>query len=125
LTGIIALIQSYARVKIGRFLWQDEILNIIKDNMHKINRGVDDFREEVGLFILPEFKEFDIFKYLVEGRDKKLPDTQEFNDKAATRMANLGLLKGYPDGTFKPNNKLSRSDMSLVVCRLLDMFYNI
>jgi len=41
------------------------------------------------------------------------------------KLVSKKITSGFKDGTFKPNNKLSRSDMSLVVCRLLDMFYNI
>ena len=29
-----------------------------------------------------------------------------------------GTLNGYPDGTFKPNNYITRAEMSIILCKL-------
>ena len=36
-------------------------------------------------------------------------------------MVELGLLKGYPDGTFRPNNSISRSEFGAVLARVLEL----
>lgn len=36
-------------------------------------------------------------------------------------MSALGLIKGYPDGTFRPNNSISRAEFAALVERILQM----
>ncbi len=36
------------------------------------------------------------------------------------RMANIGLFKGYDDGTFKPNSNMSQAEMIALLMRLAD-----
>lgn len=38
------------------------------------------------------------------------------------RLANLGLLKGYEDGTFRPDEPLTRAQLAAVLDRLLKLF---
>lgn len=37
------------------------------------------------------------------------------------RLAGLGILGGYEDGTFKPNQQVSRAEMATIVNRTLDL----
>jgi len=39
------------------------------------------------------------------------------NEDAITRLANLALLEGYPDGTFKPANNITRAEFAAVMVR--------
>jgi len=41
------------------------------------------------------------------------------NEKAIVKLAALGLLKGYPDGTFKPFGNITRAEFAAVVVRAL------
>ena len=36
------------------------------------------------------------------------------------RIANMGLLKGYADGTFRPNNSVTQEEMLAILMRLVD-----
>jgi len=36
-------------------------------------------------------------------------------------MIDMGLLKGYPDGTFRPNNPISRAEFGAVLTRVLEL----
>lgn len=38
-------------------------------------------------------------------------------EPAVLRLAGLGILEGYPDGTFKPNNPITRAEYAAVVYR--------
>jgi len=42
-------------------------------------------------------------------------------EKAVTRMATLSLLKGYPDGSFKPGGNITRAEFAAVVVRALGL----
>lgn len=37
------------------------------------------------------------------------------------KMVDLGLIKGYPDGTFRPNNKITRAEFGTILARILEM----
>jgi len=64
---------------------------------------------------------------LVRARDIDLPDVigKPFPDVAKTHWAaryisaaaEMGLVEGYPDGTFRPNNKITRAEGVLVLSR--------
>lgn len=57
------------------------------------------------------------------------PEVPEFRDVAAgevhadaiLRLAELGILLGYPDGTFRPSEDLERGQMASVVARALGL----
>lgn len=38
---------------------------------------------------------------------------------AASLLKEFGVLDGYPDGTFKPQNSITRAEMAAIVCRLI------
>lgn len=44
----------------------------------------------------------------------------EYED-AVERLSTLGVLTGYPDGTFKPNNTITRAEFSAAVVRILNL----
>ncbi|MBR5518409.1 MAG: S-layer homology domain-containing protein [Clostridia bacterium] len=39
--------------------------------------------------------------------------------KAATALGQLGILKGYVDGSFGPDKTITRAEMATVVCRMI------
>ncbi|MBO4831875.1 MAG: S-layer homology domain-containing protein [Oscillospiraceae bacterium] len=43
---------------------------------------------------------------------------QWFNNAVST-LANAGILSGYPDGTFKPGNNITRAELATIVARFL------
>ncbi|MBR7164625.1 MAG: S-layer homology domain-containing protein [Clostridia bacterium] len=38
---------------------------------------------------------------------------------AASLLKEFGVLDGYPDGTFKPQNSINRAEMAAIVCRMI------
>lgn len=38
---------------------------------------------------------------------------------AASLLKEFGVLDGYPDGTFKPQNSITRAEMAAIVCRMI------
>lgn len=41
--------------------------------------------------------------------------------EAIARLAEQGIITGYPDGTFKPNNRMSRAEYAAVIYRLMGL----
>ena len=39
-------------------------------------------------------------------------------------VAEAGIINGYPDGTFKPNNPISRAEVAHVICNIIGNYYN-
>ncbi|MGF7058901.1 S-layer homology domain-containing protein [Brassicibacter mesophilus] len=39
-------------------------------------------------------------------------------EEAVTRLASLGVLEGYPDGTFKPGNTITRAEFAAAVVKI-------
>lgn len=42
------------------------------------------------------------------------------NDDSAHALAEIGVIGGYPDGTFRPGGTLSRAELSAIVSRIYD-----
>ena len=60
-----------------------------------------------------------------ETRDAALTEVNSYSDVAAgdwyntavSTMSALGIIKGYPDGTFKPNNFITRAEFAAIAAR--------
>ncbi|TYQ14634.1 UNVERIFIED_CONTAM: endo-1,4-beta-xylanase [Acetivibrio alkalicellulosi] len=37
------------------------------------------------------------------------------------KIAKLGIVKGYPDGTIRPNNNITRAEMALIVIKAVGL----
>jgi hypothetical protein len=79
-------------------------------------------RQQMSLFLYryaksPAMSEAEVKSYL-----SKLKDTSKLTDKEAKKaiawLVKRNITTGYPDGTFKPNSKVSRGAMSLFLMRL-------
>lgn len=44
----------------------------------------------------------------------------DYYAQAATTLAELNILAGYPDGTFGPEKSITRAEMAVVVCKMID-----
>ena len=58
----------------------------------------------------------------VEKKEISFSDIKEFPSWAANEIADavsLGLLQGYPDGSFLANNTATRAEVSVVINRLM------
>ncbi|OEF97377.1 S-layer homology domain-containing protein [Desulfuribacillus alkaliarsenatis] len=66
-------------------------------------------------------------RYVYESRSVRATD--RFSDLAPSHwayetimeMVELGILSGYPDGTFRPNNTVTRAEFATIMVRALDL----
>lgn len=49
-----------------------------------------------------------------------LRETYEVNSDPISRVSSKGIMSGYPDGSFKGENSLTRAEASTIIVRLLD-----
>lgn len=49
-------------------------------------------------------------------KKEKIPSWAE---KEIKQLKKLGIIKGYPDGTFKPNKNVTRAELSVILSRLI------
>ena len=52
-----------------------------------------------------------------------VPSTKWFNDAIST-LSNCGIVKGYPDGSFRPNSPITRGEFATISSRFYDAVYN-
>lgn len=44
----------------------------------------------------------------------------DYYAKAATALEQLGIISGYPDGTYGAEHSITRAEMAAIVCRIID-----
>jgi len=56
---------------------------------------------------------------LIWSTDNRYPDVHEddWYYVAICTLTNGGLIEGYPDGTFKPDNPITRAELATIICR--------
>jgi len=47
-------------------------------------------------------------------------DDSDYYAEAAIALAQIGILSGYPDGTFGADKTITRAEMAAIVCRMID-----
>lgn len=63
-----------------------------------------------------------------EVRNRVMTDENSFSDvedgmwfnRAVSTMANMGIVNGYPDGTFRPNEYITRAEFAAIAARFED-----
>lgn len=83
--------------------------NIDRKTMAETIYNVLSEKENIKAYTVEEYK------FL----SSKLTDIKDTETKTLTVNA-IGIISGYPDGTYKPNNSLKRSETVAVISRLLD-----
>ncbi|ADH98355.1 S-layer homology domain-containing protein [Salisediminibacterium selenitireducens] len=56
-------------------------------------------------------------------RDTDFPDVRDGNNASGfiQAAADLGIIQGFPDGTFRPNEPVTRGQMAIFIARAFDM----
>ncbi|WP_333637780.1 S8 family peptidase [Tissierella praeacuta] len=117
LCGMLALVQQLFQEKAGQTLNQDELYQFMLDNSIDLGKKGKDIEYGHGLFILPNPDEIDMEKYINQ-KQEEVDDNMDFKDvkpdnwfyKAVNWAAKHGIMKGYKDGTFRPNQPMTRAE---------------
>lgn len=102
---------------------QVECVEILKSLCIDLGDVGRDNSHGYGLPVLPLTDKLEILEILRRGADEmKFTDVNEsdwFHDEVE-KAANDGLLQGYEDGTFKPNNSITRAEAAVISNRILE-----
>lgn len=96
------------------FLLANNIVNGYKDRTFKPENNIT--RGEFSKMVVSSL-EVELVKY--SGEFKDIKGNEWYADYIAT-IKELGLVRGYTDGTFMPNKKISRAEMAIILSNLLD-----
>lgn len=109
LSGTVALLLQYYQEK-GIKLSAEQLRSLIHkySNLEVIH---EENRNQVGrgLFVLLDIDDLREDDFMSEEIFKDVKETDWFH-KAVKWAKDKGILKGYPDGTFKPNQPLTRAE---------------
>lgn len=75
--------------------------------------------KKIILILLFIFFVFTSIAFAEQAEDLLFPDVEEgsFYEEAVKNMSDLGVIKGYNDGNFKPNNPITRGEMATILDR--------
>lgn len=77
-------------------------------------------RAEVAMIFYRLLTDASIQKYLSYNNSFKDVAAGDWYNEAVSTLTNAGVLKGYPDNSFRPNDKVTRAELTTIVTR----FYN-
>jgi len=119
-TGMIALYLEWIKRNGHRKLDFEDVLEFIRNNtIDKLENGFD-FKTGHGLFILP--KEFTKPKERVNIMFEDIKG--HWAEEDINYIISKGLMKGYQDNTFKPDNQITRAEVATILARLLKGEYD-
>lgn len=128
LAGIIGLLKSYLKEK-NKMIYQNEVLELIKQYSMDLGEKGKDELSGYGLFILPQINRLDISRYEYINRevDESMSNTK-FEDiknhwakESIQKVIDSGLMKGYEDGNFKPDEPITRAELATILVRALKL----
>lgn len=85
-----------------------------------LDNGISRLEMAVILAKVSLKKEFNEYNMDVKTDFSDLTEVTNGGDVYIKYVANLGLLNGYPDGTFGPNKTMTRAEVATVICRFLE-----
>ncbi|PER26658.1 S-layer homology domain-containing protein [Bacillus cereus] len=132
--SMVVLQQGYKIVKdqetfkdVPRSKWSNQYIETaIKEEIIEKKEYGDNFkpeqeisREEMAIVIAK------VLKLKEVDEEMKFGDKGEFtkNPKLIAALVNAKIISGYPDGTFKPKQTLTRAESTAVIVKLLDYGY--
>lgn len=120
LCGMAALVNDFFIHKTGKPLSSGKMYQFLKDHSVDIYTEGKDTKTGWGAPILPHPDKIDISKYKGESgvnfTDKSDIDSSHYTD--VLEAVNIGLIQGYPDGSFAPKRALTREQAASLMMRL-------
>ena len=116
LAGMAACVNHLFIEKTGKALRREKMYQFLKDCCKDLGTGGKDEKTGWGLPILPRPGEVDIQNY-IEGENAMFTDidnhwAKEYIEEAAKD----GVVNGFQDGTFRPDDPLTRAQFCKIYC---------
>lgn len=121
LSGILACYAEYLKAQ-GKRLTRAKAFEFVTQNVRDLYAPGHDHKSGYGLIYVGEPKDF-----VKATPPVAEPVTQKFTDvgpssaafKDVQELSDLGIINGFADGTFKPNETVTRGQFSIMVNRLI------
>lgn len=107
-SGMVALLMS----RFGK-MTQDEVIEVFKNSVIDIDDDGLDATYGYGVPVLPDELEVDIMKF-------KDVNENDWFYKFVNALSDEGIINGYEDGTFQPNNSITRAEVSAMMYKALE-----
>ena len=116
--GMVALVKQFFYEKTGVRLNQRQMFDFMLDNC--VDMGEEGHNEYYGhgLFVLPHPDKIDVYKYIGKERVKMKDIQGHWAQEDIEKCIEQGIIKGYPDGTFKPDATVTRAELATIIQRL-------
>ncbi len=118
-SGMLAIYFEYRRKHNLPKLSREETRKFIQFNTRDLYDVGHDLKSGYGLFKLPnpipkveEIKEEDIMSYFTDTKGRS-------SEGAINFLKDKGITNGYPDGTFKPTQQITREEVAQMIARSL------
>lgn len=114
--GMLALVQEFFLEKTGQTLNQKTLCKFILDNSIDLGTPGKDIEYGHGLFVLPNPDDIDINRYVKGESMEKFKDVNETDwfYEAVKYATENDIMKGYKDGTFRPDQPLTRAEIAQI-----------
>lgn len=101
---------------------QEQCIEILKSLCIDLGSGGKDNNFGYGLPILPLTDKIEIIDKLKGADEMQFKDVTkgEWYYDEIEKAVNEGLVKGYDDGNFKPNNSVTRAEQAVIANRILE-----
>lgn len=124
LTGMLALVQQFFIEKTGSYLNSEGLYRFMLEHSIDLGQQGRDPEYGNGLFMLPFPETIDVDKYVTTS-DNTVASFRDLSghwgESFMLRLVKEGVLNGYPDGTLRPDGKVTRAELSKVICVLMDI----
>ncbi|MDF2893200.1 MAG: S-layer domain protein [Clostridia bacterium] len=128
ITTIEQLVTANQKTNIAKFKdiknhWSEKEINIASElgiiSGYSDNTFKPDNRISRAEFAAMIYKAFSV-RYYIDDPNKTFKDVKGlWHQDYVMALKNTGVINGYVDGTFKPNNYITRSEMIAIISRLI------
>lgn len=124
LAGMCACINDFFIEKTGRPLKRDQMYRFLADCCEDVSDPGKDETTGWGLPILPKPEDVDVRKYAPPYDEKEdemvFKDTKgHWAEESIDIVSEIGLMTGFPDGSFRPDQPLTRAQMAEILVRTI------
>ena len=114
--GMCALVQCFFKIKTGKKLSHEKLMEFVKDNCMDLEDEGHDIKTGYGLFILPEPTTIDIPKYCEDYKEAEemkryntLEEVPDWGKPTIEKLVEKGVLKGDENGNLDMSEDLLRT----------------
>ncbi len=112
---ILVQYTDYKKILIGE-RWPDWYINTALHYGFIQENEFDDYNRYITRYETATILDRFIGEESIKTNSQSFSDT---NDKTVIKLANMGVIKGYGDNTFRGENNITRAEATVIICRAM------